>query len=133
MNGKSKRPEIDSPYAPKPKAPPIVPPADAVLAEFDAAIEQIKNDVNAEAPTPPEPPPRPVPEFVSLAEKCADALVQSAEAALTQAQNNLQQAKLYADELRAKIREHDEMVNSITGRLNQFGADVLNAHRKFHE
>jgi hypothetical protein len=129
MNNKQKQPRTEPTL--DPMLAQYAPKKDKPLAEFNEAVEKIIEDINDEQPPPP-PPSRPQPEFVTLAERCAEALVQSAEAALIQAQNNLAQARIYADELRTEVAKHRERNDTITDRLSAFGNRVLAAHQEFH-
>lgn len=114
---------------------PKIPTPDPALEEFNRGLAGITSELNAETRKPEDntPPPRPSYPFVSLAEKCAQALVQTAEQALNEAQSNLEAAKAYAEELQQKIKQRDDEMANLTERLQAFGKNVLEAHTKFHE
>lgn len=104
---------------------------DPVLAEFNKNLESIQNGLNEEAS---KDPPKSIPDyqFVSLAEQCADGMVQAAEAALAEAQSNLASAKAHADALRSEIKARNEQIATLTERLKSFGGKILEAHENFH-
>lgn len=75
----------------------------------------------------------PAHEFVSLAEQLAKGLVEAAQAHLSNAQSKLDECQQMANELRDAMERKSRELADMTGRLNSFGEQVLDAHRKFHE
>ena len=76
-------------------------------------------------------PQRPALPFETIAEQLAASILESANNALLEAQNNLEEAKRYADALTSDIRKRADDLSDLTERLKSFGHSVLAAHEKF--
>ena len=70
-------------------------------------------------------------DFVSLAEKLAEALVQAAQTNLTMAENSLRDAEAHAAEVRERAKIKSDEIFDMTERLKEFGQSVLSARDKF--
>jgi chromosome segregation ATPase len=71
-------------------------------------------------------------DFDKLGVKIAESLERAAQDQLTLAQNNLEQAKAFADNLRAQLAEKNRELADMNLRLKDFGETILSAHKKFH-
>ena len=71
-------------------------------------------------------------DFSNLGERIAESLVRAAEEQVTQATNNLERIKAFADNLRAEIAEKNAELIDMNVRLKEFGGTILDAHKKFH-
>jgi len=78
------------------------------------------------------PPDDPVYDFEHLGLRIAESLLLAAENQVTEAQNLFERTKVLAEGIRAQVKEHTELVTNLNGRLKTFGAQMLDAHRKFN-
>jgi len=94
------------------------------------SIEKSVADINeATKPTPTLAEP---PAFVNLSEKLAESIIESAQIQFNTAEQMLEEAKQYANQLREEIKQRAEALHDLKNRLEAFGASVISAHQKFH-
>lgn len=71
-------------------------------------------------------------DFERLGEQIAASIVQAAEEQLIQAQNMMEQAKAFAQDVNVRIAEKAKELADMNSRLNAFGRSILQAHHRFH-
>jgi predicted nucleic acid-binding Zn-ribbon protein len=74
---------------------------------------------------------KPLYEFEDIGQQLIKVLLKSAEDQVTAAQNLLADTKALTADIETQIKEHASMIDSMNGRLKEFGTEVLNAHKKY--
>jgi hypothetical protein len=74
---------------------------------------------------------KPVYEFEDIGQQLIKVLRKSAEDQVTAAQRMLEDTKALTDDIERQIIEHAEMLDSMNARLKSFGAEILDAHKKY--
>ena len=70
-------------------------------------------------------------EFAEIGHQLIKMLLKAAENQVTEAQNLLSSTKALTEGIEAQIKEHAAMLDSMNGRLKEFGKEVLGAHKKY--
>jgi hypothetical protein len=70
-------------------------------------------------------------DFAEIGKQIVATLTKAAEDQVTEANNLLASVKVLAEGIDAQLAEHAKLLNSMDERLNAFGLDVVNAHKKF--
>lgn len=102
------------------------PMPEALIGKIDGAVKELNGKREPSRPV------REMPPFVNLSEQLAASILESAQQALTEAENNMNQAQAYAEKLRAEIKQRAESLSDLTKRIEEFGHTVLTAHERFH-
>jgi hypothetical protein len=98
--------------------------------ELEDQMEEVVEKINAvkqEAETPPL-----LENVRKISEEIANVLTQSAENIVTEAQNQLEQTKLFVEKLRSEVKIKSDEHADLASRLKNFGSNVLEAHHRFH-
>jgi hypothetical protein len=74
---------------------------------------------------------KPVYEFEDISQQLIKVLLKSAEDQVAQAQELLTSVKALTEDIEEQIKEHAFMLDKMNGNLKAFGAEVLNAHKKY--
>jgi hypothetical protein len=101
---------------------------DKFTAQTEAALAQLSREGRAVAP---QGHPVRKHDFTAIGEQIVASLLKAAEDQVTEASNLLESVKVLAEGIGAQLEEHAKLLNSMDERLNAFGLDVVNAHKKF--
>jgi SMC interacting uncharacterized protein involved in chromosome segregation len=95
-------------------------------------MSKVVAEINSTIRRPSAPIPSNIANLEHVTSELGGLLRASAESMVTEAQNLLEQTKLWItnldNEIKAKMAEHAEL----TDRLQAFGKEVLEAHKKYH-
>lgn len=100
-----------------------------MIPEMEAAMQAEVAEINAQPVAESKPPDL---AFVDLAEKCAAAMIQAAELIVNKAQQNLESARLQAQEMVSKARAKGDEVKVLGASIETYGSTMLKAHQTFH-
>jgi hypothetical protein len=75
--------------------------------------------------------PQPGYDFEELGAKIAEGMLQAAEEQLVQAQNMLEQTRMFAEDMRNRISGKATELADLNNRLRTFGATIVTAHKVF--
>jgi hypothetical protein len=78
-----------------------------------------------------KPPVKPTYEFEDIAQQLIGVLRKSAEEQVTAAQKMLGDTKALTSEIEMQIKRHASLLDSMNARLKAFGAEILDAHKKY--
>ena len=70
-------------------------------------------------------------DFAKLGEKIAESLIHAAEDQVTEAANNLERVKVFAEGLRSEVAIKSKELTEMNARLKLFGVTLVEAHKKF--
>ncbi len=88
-------------------------------------MQDMAAETNGLAPNAPEY------DFATLAKKLGEALLKAAEDNVLEADNLFQQTKVLVEGIQATVDEQAKLVTDMHGRLQTFGASIIEAHKKF--
>jgi len=74
----------------------------------------------------------PMENIIKISEHIAEVLLESAQNIVTEANNQLEQTKLFIEKLQAEVKMKTEEHVDLATRLKHFGSNVLEAHHRFH-
>jgi transcriptional accessory protein Tex/SPT6 len=113
------------------KEPTLLPKVktEAMLSEVEGELKALVNGVNIAAPPPPIP--REITKPEGLGEEIAKAMIESAQAALTEAQNHLQQTQAHAEKIREDVRSWADNHDALVKRFQELGKSMLDSYRTY--
>jgi ubiquinone biosynthesis protein UbiJ len=114
----------------EPTLPVPVEPADQLVGEVERNLNAFISGVNGKEPASRVPRVMTKPE--GLGQEIAKAMVESAEAALTEAQNHLEQTKMRAEKICEDVRSWAEGHDALVKRFQELGKSTLESYRAYN-